>query len=335
MKTLFWLPPAMQTHCFSDAERAALAQQVDLATCPHTEHPAMLDWLVEHGQDAQILITGWGVPPLTDAHLDKLPGLKLLVHSAGSVRFLLPGSFWSRGIRLATCNEALARGVAETTLGMMIAGLKGFAPCAANTRQGGWRQWDGNASAYRPTEMYDITIGLIAASKVGRHVIRLLKSFEVDVLVTDPYLTAEEAASLGVEKVELMDLMRRSHIVSLHAPATPATQGMLRAEHFAAMRDRAIFINTARPAIVDEPALLAELQTGRIYAYLDVTLQEPPPADHPARSLPNVVLTPHIAGAISNGTFRQGKQTVQAVLDYQAGKPIYGEVTEAQAALMA
>jgi phosphoglycerate dehydrogenase-like enzyme len=151
----------------------------------------------------------------------------------------------------------------------------------------------------------------------------------------DPFLTTDQARELGVEKVELMDLMTRSEIVSLHAPNLPATRHMLTAAHFKAMKDQAIFINTARGAIVDQEALTIELATGRIFAYLDVTDPEPPAPDHPLRSMPNVVLTPHIAGAISNGCHRLGRQAVDAVLAFQQGKPLPGQVTEAMAAQMA
>lgn len=339
LPALLWMSPAMQQRCYRQDDLAKLKQAVGgkLTCCDVDTRDEMSQWLLKQDPNTQVLITGWSSPAVTPAMLDHLPNLKLVAHTAGSVRHILPESlgFWKRGIRLMTCNDSLACGVAETTLGMMIAGLKGFDPCATLTRNGGWKNGPVALTGYTPREMFGQTIGLIAASAVGRHVIRLLKSFEVDVLVTDPFLSHEEAAKLGVEKVELMELIRRSVIVSLHAPNLPSTYHMLKAEHFKAMQDQAIFINTARPAIVDEEALTAELSTGRIFAYLDVMMNEPPAADHPLRAMPNVVITPHIAGAISNGCFSMGRQARNAIESYRNGQPIYGEVTEAQAARMA
>jgi phosphoglycerate dehydrogenase-like enzyme len=110
---------------------------------------------------------------------------------------------------------------------------------------------------------------------------------------------------------------------------------MLGAEQFAMMKDDAIFINTSRGSIVDEKALIAELRKQRIHAILDVTEPEPPSKDHPFRTLPNVMLTPHIAGAISNGCYRQGRLCVNQVLAYAAGRKVPGEVTAAALAIMA
>lgn len=178
-------------------------------------------------------------------------------------------------------------------------------------------------------ELFDVTIGIIGASKVGRHVIRLLQSFETNIVVADPFLSEDETKLLGVTRLSLEELVACSDVVSIHAPVLPSTRKMLQRQHFQSMKDGAIFINTARGALVDEAALVDELKTGRIFAFIDVTNPEPPAADHPFRSLPNVILTPHIAGHISNGVFRQGRSAVEQLLEYADGKTMHGEVTEA------
>ena len=282
--------------------------------------------------ETEVLVTGWGTPTLDEQFLDGAKKLKLIAHSAGSTRHLVPVGFWSRGIRLCSANEALGIGVAETTIALMIAGLKGFFPCAQLTRED---QWKTDGLPWPVREMYQIDIGLIGASKIGRHVIRLLKQFEVNVLLYDPFVTHEEAMEMGVEQVDLMELMRRSEVVSLHAPALESTRRMLKREHFRAMKNRAIFINTARGMIVDEESLVEELKTGRIYAFIDVTHPEPPRPGHPFRTLPNCVLFPHIAGAITNGCRRQGRSIVDQILEFQDGKTMHGEITEQQWKIMA
>ncbi len=279
-----------------------------------------------------VLITGWHTAPLDDGFFDRAKKLKLLAHAAGSTKMMVPASFWSRGIRLCSANEALGIGVAETTLAMMIAGLKGFFPCAQLTRE---NRWTSENLPWPVREMYKIDIGVIGASKIGRHVMRLLKEFEVHVLLYDPYVSRAEAKELGAELVSLEDLMQRSEVVSLHAPALESTRHMLRREHFGAMKDRAIFINTARGMIIDEEALCEELKRGRIFAFIDVTDPEPPREDHPFRMLPNCVLFPHIAGAISNGCQRMGRSIVDQVFEFAEGRTMHGEITKEQFAIMA
>ncbi|HHY08177.1 MAG TPA: hydroxyacid dehydrogenase, partial [Corynebacteriales bacterium] len=140
----------------------------------------------------------------------------------------------------------------------------------------------------------------------GRHMLRLLQQFEVNRLLYDPTLSGEEATKLGATKVELTELLRRSDAVLVHAPLLPETHHMLGQHNLHLLKDGAIIINTARGALIDEEALYDELKTGRILACLDVTDPEPPSPDHPLRSLPNVILTPHIAGVVNNGLYRLG-----------------------------
>ncbi|HTL30099.1 MAG TPA: hydroxyacid dehydrogenase [Tepidisphaeraceae bacterium] len=333
MKILFHLPQGTLHRCFQQQDLARLQAQHDVIL-PAADFGHHRDWAA-HARDADAVVTGWGTPHISDEMLAQAPKLRALVHSAGTTKTLLPHEFWSRRIRLATANEALGIGVAETTISLIIAGLKGFFPLREETRAGRWLAKDHAAAGFPIRELYQSTIGLIGASKVGRQVIRLLKNFEVSILLSDPHVTTEEASELGVELVELDELLKRSDVVSLHAPALSSTRHMLSYDQFESMKDKSIFINTARGSIVDEDALVAELKTGRIFAFIDVTNPEPPAADHPFRSLPNCVLFPHVAGAISNGCFRQGRSVVDQLLEFAAGKTMHGEVKEEQFRIMA
>jgi phosphoglycerate dehydrogenase-like enzyme len=333
MKILFHLPRATLDRCFTPHDLARLQKQHEVVL-PTADFGHHRDWAA-HARDALAVVTGWGTPHISDEMLAQAPQLQVLVHSAGSTKTLLPHEFWARKIRLGTANEALGVGVAETTIALIVAGLKGFFPLREETRAGRWLPKDHAPLGFPIRETYGSTIGLIGASKVGRHVIRLLRQFEVNILVADPHFEADEAAALDVERVDLDTLLRRSDVVSLHAPALPETRHMLSRDQFRAMKDHAIFINTARGMIVDEEALVAELKTGRIFAFIDVTNPEPPAADHPFRSLPNCVLFPHVAGAISNGCFRQGRSVVDQLLEFASGQTMHGEVTEEQFRIMA
>jgi phosphoglycerate dehydrogenase-like enzyme len=172
------------------------------------------------------------------------------------------------------------------------------------------RGWKSDQQSYAH-ELYNKKVGIVSASMVGRRVIKLLKPFGCDVMVYDPYLGETTRQELGVRLVSLEELFATGDIVSVHAPTTPETEKMIGVQHFKVLRDGALFIQTARNWVLDSAALLAELQTGRIRAVLDVFDEEPLPADDPLRELDNVLLTPHVSGHTDESRAR----LVEAVAD--------------------
>ncbi|MCC6423069.1 MAG: hydroxyacid dehydrogenase [Phycisphaerales bacterium] len=284
---------------------------------------------------AEIVVTGWDSPPISEAMLDQAKSLQLIVHAAGSIKHLLPAGVWERNIRVATNNYALGVGVAETTLGMIIAGLKGFIPCNALTHDGGWKSNGTSLPGFSVREVFDVTIGLVGLGQVARHLLGLLKGFEVAVVAYDPVIDPAEADAMGVELVELNELFARSDVVSIHAPALPMTRHMIGNSQLRLLKDDSILINTARGNVIDDSALIEELKRRRIWTFLDVTDPEPPAVDHPFRSMPHVILTPHIAGAISNGIRRIGRNVVRQIGEFVDGSEVNGEVTAERAILMA
>ncbi len=270
---------------------------------------------------AEILLTGWGTPSLAPLLQDWSPQrspLRLVAHCAGTIKHLLAADLLERGLLVTHANEALAEAVAEFTMGAFIAMRRQIVFSVERFRQG--------KPALPFTTMRELpgsVVGIIGASAIGRRVMELLRPWKVTILLYDPYFSAESAAAFGAQKVDLLTLMRESDIVSLHAPITPETIHMLRAEHFAAMKDGALFVNTARGVLVDHDALLRELQTGRIYALLDVTdPTEPLPRDSPFFQLDNCAVLPHIAGASLEARRRQGDYVAQDILHYLQNEPL-------------
>lgn len=308
---------------FSAAALEDLAAAADVVHHPGDE-PASQQELLSVLASADACITGWGVAQLDADVVAAAPRLGHMAHMGGSVKRFVSDAVWARGIRVTSAAITLARDVAETTLGLMIVGRKRIWPLGHHVRDGGWRdssawdQWDAR-------ELHRSTVGLVGAGNVGRHVIDLLSPFSVTVLVADPYLSDEEAESLGVERVVLAELMERSDVVSIHAPDTAQTRHMVGADELRRLGDGAVLINTARGGIIDEAALIDELSTGRIFAFLDVTDPEPPAPDSPLRHLENVVVTPHIAGCIDN-CHRMGELAVEEVRRYLAGEPAVNEI---------
>jgi phosphoglycerate dehydrogenase-like enzyme len=151
-----------------------------------------------------------------------------------------------------------------------------------------------------------------------------LRGFDVDrMLGYDPFVSAETMAEWRIEKVELDDLLRRSDIVSLHAPATKATTGMIGAREFGLMKPSAYLINTARAALVDEASLIDMLTNQKIAgAALDVFYQEPISADHPLLQLPHVVALPHIGGASLEVADHHSRIAYENLMRFLSGEPI-------------
>lgn len=279
---------------------------------------------------ADYAITSWGCPSLTRDILACAPGLKAVIHAAGTVKGIVTPELWERGIRVSSGNGPLGIGVAETALGFTIASLKNMWRLERSSRSGKY-----NEGRELVRELYKVTIGVIGAGKAGKHYISLLRHFEVTVLVYDPILTADQVAAMGAVKADLEQLLRRSDVVSIHAPSIPETRRMFNRERLAIMKDNAILINTARGSIIDEAALLDELKRGRLFACLDVTDPEQAVPGHPLRSLPNCIVTPHIAGAVNNGVQRLGQFALDELNRLLAGEKLEGEVKEEQLAILA
>lgn len=246
--------------------------------------------------EIEVLLTGWGCPPVTADVLDRAPRLAAIIHTAGSVKHHVTQACWDRGIVVSSAVEQNAVPVAEYTLAAILFSQKRV--LEASHTHAATRGHATGASAYTFLGNYRRTVGIIGASRIGRRVIELLGPFDFDVLLADPMIAAAEATRLGATLVELDDLMARADTVSLHAPSLPETAGMIDRRRLALMPDGSVFINTARGGLVDEAALTDELVSGRLHAVLDVTEPEPLAADSPLWDLPNVLLTPHVAGSL-------------------------------------
>lgn len=283
--------------------------------------------------DATLAVFSWGAPKLTDDVLAEADSLQRVHYAAGSVKPMVDDALWTQGVRLTSAAAAIAENVADYTLGLIILGLSNFWALSEETRAGNWVRSAGALG--EPRALSGCTIGVLGAGQVGRRVIQHLQPFPVHVLLYDPFVNAPTAAAYGAEKVELDDLLRRADVVTLHVPNLPETRNLLNAERFALMRDDAVLINTARGASIDEDALVTELRKGRFFALLDVTNPEPPAPDHPFRTLPNVRLTPHIAGGLNNGRQTIGRLILREIQRDVAGEePLY-EVTEKMLATIA
>lgn len=246
--------------------------------------------------DTEILLTSWGAPRLDADLLDRMPRLRAVVHAAGSVQGLVSDELWERGITVTSAADANAVPVAEYTFASIILAFKrAFVHVRTPAEVLGWGDLVGSPK-YGSVGR---TVGVVGFSRIGRRVVRMLRQLDdVHILVSDPFVSPEAVAEAGAELVPLDALLARVDVLSLHAPALPETHHMIGRAQLATLRDGATVINTARGWILDHDALFDECASGRLDAVLDVTEPDPLPADSPLRALPNVALTPHIAGSM-------------------------------------
>jgi len=270
------------------------------------------------------VVTGWGSPPFSDQVLAAADRLRLIAHSAGSVKHMLPRAVFERGITVTHAASAIAPAVADLSLALTMLLLR-----RVNLHDRALHAGDWASAAALPMggELCGTRVGVVGAGYTGRCFIKLLRALEAEVWVCDPYLSEDRARALGVHAVPLHQLLAECAVVSVQAPSTQQTHHMIGAHELALLRDGACFINTARSWVVDYDALLAELETGRIYAALDVFDHEPLPSDNPFRHLDNVILTPHIAGASAQARLRQGRYMVEELQRFFSGQPLLYQVT--------
>ncbi|WP_234018963.1 MULTISPECIES: hydroxyacid dehydrogenase [unclassified Streptomyces] len=281
----------------------------------------------------EVLITSWGCPPLDDPLLDRMPALKAVVHAAGSVKHHVTQACWDRGVLVSTAAAANAVPVAEYTVAAILFANKRVLEISGLYRE--HRSALNWAAHFPGFGNYRRTVGIVGASLVGRRVLELLRPYDLDVLLADPHIDAATADGLGARLVDLDDMLPVCDVVSLHAPELPETRHLMDARRLALLRDGATLVNTGRGSLVDTRALTAEAASGRVHAVLDVTEPEVLPATSPLYSLPNVLLTPHIAGSLGGELERITRSALAEVERYCAGREFHHSVTRAALATSA
>jgi phosphoglycerate dehydrogenase-like enzyme len=310
----------MIDYVYAKGRRERVASVVNLV--PGTFDETNLGARLGELADVEVIFSTWGMPRLTPAHLDAMPKLKAIFYAAGTVKaFSTP--VLDRGIVLMSAWRMNAIPVAEMTLALILLSTKGY---FANSDQSTDRA--SQAAAPVGLGIFEQTVALLGAGAIGQKLIELLRPFELDVVVFDPYLSDDDAKTLGVRKVTLEEAFADAIVVSNHLANVRATVGMLRGEHFAAMKQGATFINTGRGAQVNEAELIAVLRSRPdLYALLDVTDPEPPANNSPLWTLSNVKLSAHIAGSHGNEVVRMADLAIEEFLRWERGEPLQHQVT--------
>jgi phosphoglycerate dehydrogenase-like enzyme len=326
---LYILAPASVDLIYGEPERKDIAGRIRLLAPPLTPEnaPAHPDLL----REVEVIFSGWGAPKLDDAFMASVPNLKLFLYGAGSIRHFTTPAFWSRNIPICSAWAANALPVAEYTLAQMLFSLKhGWRFAAEIKRLGAYPEKGAVPGAYQST------VGIISLGMIGRRVAELLKPFDLRILAYDPFVKPDEAKALGVTLVPLETLFRDCDVVSLHTPWLKETEGLITGGHIASMKPGATFINTARGAIVRETEMIDVLaKRPDLCAVLDVTYPEPPVPGSKLYTLPNVILTPHIAGSMNTECRRMGRFMIDELDRFNAAQPLRWHVTEKMAQTLA
>lgn len=282
-------------------------------------------------EEVHVLLTGWGAPVLDAALLSRAPRLNAVMVAAGSVRHLTRPEFWARGIPIVSAAAANAVPVAEFSLAQILLGLKQVHRLAREVTVSRRFPHDPRVSGG-----YGSRVGLLGLGEIGRLVARHLQPLGVEVLACDPVIDPAAAGELGVRLAGLDELFASCDVVSVHAPLLPETEGLVGERLVALLPEGATLINTARGAVLNEPEVIGVLRVRPdLTAVLDVTWPEPPAPDSPLFTLPNVLLTPHLAGAMGRERARLGELVRDELGRLVRGEPLRHAVVPARASTRA
>ncbi|MEN8662515.1 MAG: hydroxyacid dehydrogenase [Lentimonas sp.] len=303
--------------------RLALGQLLDIVDLKYFTNKEGGD--LPRLDEIEVLLSGWNMKLMDQEFLDSMPNLKVVFYGAGSIRYIATPEFWKRNIQISSSYATNAVPVAEFTMSAILLSLKHFWKFSRMVKSGeGW----GDHTRPVPGAFYS-KVGVVSCGMTARKTMELLQPFDLDLEVYCPFLTASEADELGVARASLKDIFRNNDVVTLHTPNLPETFGLIGREYFELMPEGATFINTARGQIVREDEMIEVARERPDLSFvLDVTHPEPPVKDSPLLSLPNVVLTPHIAGSMGPEVGRMGASVVSEVKRYLAGKPLKWAVSE-------
>jgi phosphoglycerate dehydrogenase-like enzyme len=317
---------------YNDETIAAIKGIVDIEKRIYSKEDLLTS--PESFNDVEIVFSTWGMPEMSEEEIKRcLPSLKCVFYAAGSVQaFARP--FLACGVKVFSAWAANAIPVVEYTLAQIILANKGFFAHSREMKKGNREAGKIMKAAYPGN--YGENVGIIGVGMIGSQVAERLKSYKLNVLAFDPFLSDERAEKLGIKKASLDEIFSTCRIITNHMANNDQTKGMLDYKYYSKMLPYSTFINTGRGAQVVEADLVRVLEERPdVTAILDVTFPEPPAEGHAFYSLPNCFLTPHIAGSLVNETHRMAEYIIEEYGRFISGKPCLYEVSEKMLETMA
>lgn len=300
---------------------------VDPAELPRADY-------VDLYRDKDAVLTTWNTPLIDREVLEAAAGVKVISHCGGEVRpFITPELFDIRpDIVLCNVSRVMSQPVAEYALCVTLALLRSLFEFREWVKQDG--HWFNSEPDWNVSLLHK-KVGIIGLGQIARELIKLLAPFEVELVIFSDYMSDEEAAAQGFKQVSLEEIFSTCDVISLHAAATPANRHKINRRLLEMIKPGAVFVNCARGMLVDEEALADELRTGRFKAAVDVTFPEPPAAGSPLRNLPNLLLTPHIAGPTPDQRIWMMEEAVYNLNAFFSGGQVRGLIDKQRFSYMA
>ncbi len=332
MKAFITMPAGHNFSTFFTPENISTAQSLGQIRWNRGTKNLTGERVAELIGDCDVYISAWGAPRLDQTILSAAPSLRLLTHLCGTVAPYVSDMMWERGIRVISGNAYFAESVAEGTVGYILAALRDIPLYSSNLKNN--KKW--KISTYSNSGLLGKKIGLVSYGAIAKNLVRMLKPFRVEIMVYDIVsIPDEDKERYGIKQTSLEEIFATCDVISLHTPLYDATRKMIDKRLLSMIKEGALFVNTARGGLVDQSALCEQLSTGRFRAFLDVFEKEPPEADDPLYTLPNVIMMPHMAGPTTD--IRQlitHDLLLESAGFIDRGQPLKNEITRAAAGQM-
>ena len=320
MKIYVSIPNNQTGNTFVTEKAMAELAKVGEVTRNMTENQPTADDLVRDAFDADVIVCGWGSLMFTKEVTDSLPNLKMIAYTGGSMAGTIDESVYEKGIVTLTGNYIFAKSVAEGCLAYILCSLRELERYMKQVRNGGWNEnWTNRG-------LFGKKIGLVGFGEIAKNFVEMIKPFNMEILINSGHLSDEEAAKYGAKKASKEEIFETCDIVSLHMGLNEKTKRSINRELMEKLRPDSILMNTARGEVVDEDAMEQLLAEGRFFAMLDVYSQEPLPVDSKLRSLPNVMLTPHLGGPTIDMREYIVCQFAKDIKAFSENKPMKNEI---------
>ena len=290
------------------------------------DNPFSKDQLIKAIKDIDIIITHWSCPKIDNSILKYANKLKLIAHGAGSVQGLIDESVFDENIKVISSNNVMAKYVAESVLSNILTSLQKTIYFTNLMSKGLWKNMPSDYSIVK--SLYNSKVSFIGFGAVGHYLFNLMKPFNINHLIYDPYFNNP---NYNISN-NLNEVLAYGDIVTLHASLTDETIRMLDSENLKFIKDGALFINTARGQIVNEKALIEQLDSKRISASLDVYENEPLESNNILRNLNNVIALPHISGVAAKDEYMEA--IIKDISNFINNRPLEYEVSKEKWALM-
>ena len=296
MKALIATDKGFVFDTFFTPENIELANSLGEIVWNETDQRLNIEDVKDKIADCDVYVTSWGAPPLDNEILKYAPDIKLLCHLCGTIVPVMSDEMWEKGIRAVTGNDYFAESVAEGTIAYMLASLREIPRYSYNLKVK--KQWKGQ----EPTNgLLGKSVGIVSYGAIAKHLVRMLQVFRVKIKVYDIVpIPEEDKQKYGIEQVSLEELFTTSDIISVHTPYNDKTYHLIDEKLLSLIKDGGLFINTSRGPVIDQAALVRQLNTGRFSAVLDVYEKEPPEKDDPIYDCPNLIMIPHMGGPTTN-----------------------------------